>query len=271
MKAKFAHGVLSLVLAIGTAVSALQAQLAEFYVGIDGRSVPFNAPVGDGGGAYPDNPNEGRLTFLYNHGDHYHGLGTYRYTGPAATPVLEDTSANNRVPEGYTMQEPLTLLPGSGVYAGRNTTGAQPGVNYSDLEMRNVHSLSGVDNILYNSSSMRWNGAFDEADVHLKLLSVSSPELNVGSPADPFALSVGGDVHLGEGDEMFSFTPVLWVDQAAPAGHYWAEFQLIDVSGNYGNSGRFFIDVQQIPEPGSMALLVLVGLMHNRRLTRKNR
>lgn len=239
------------------------AQLAEFYVGIDSRTAPFNASAADGGGAYPDNPNFERLTLLYQHGDHYHGLGAYRYLGPAASPTLEDTNANNRVPEISTGQPPLALVAGSGAYAGKFVTMHLGGVEYSDLELRNVQSLDGVEEALFHSSADRWSGAFDAADVHLKLLSVSAPQLNVGSLTDPAALPVGGDVHVGEGSEAFSFTPVLWVDSTAPAGDYWAEFQLVDASGTYGDSGRFFIDVRHVvPEPASHLLFgagMLIG------------
>ena len=237
------------------------AQLAEFYVGIDSRTTPFNAPAADGGGAYPDNPNFNRLTLLYQHGDHYHGLGAYRYLGPAASPTLEDSNANNRVPEISTGQLPLALVAGSGAYAGKYVTSHLAGVEYSDLELRNVQSLDGVDDVLFHSSADRWSGAFDAADVHLELLSVSSPLLNVGSLTDPAALPVGGDAHVGEGSELFSFTPVLWVDAAAPAGNYWAEFRLVDESGTFGDSGRFFVDVRQaVPEPASL-LLCVAGML----------
>lgn len=236
------------------AVPASADPLAEYYIGIDNRTAPFSG--------YPDNPNFGRLTLLYAHGNHYHGIGTYAYSGLPESPVLQDTSGNNRLPEISSGQPGIPLVPGSGVYAGKRTTAAQPGVPFSDLEMRNVHSLVGVDDVLFNSSSNRWNADFAGADVHLKLVSVSDPALHVGTLTDPFALSVGGDLHVGEGDEHFSFMPVLWVDSSAPIGNYWAEFQLVDGSGTYGDSGRFFMDVSVVPEPSALILggMGLVGL-----------
>jgi hypothetical protein len=253
-------------LALLVGIQAVEAQLAEYYIGIDNRTTPFTAPIGDGGGAYPSNPNYNRLTLLYNHGDHFHGIGAYTYTGTAASPVLNDTNANNRLPETYTGQDPLPLSPGSGLYAGLKTTQASLAVTYSDLEIQNIHALAGVDNVLYNSSTNRWNAAFDAAHIHVELLSVSSPHLKVGSADNPNAFQFG-DAHLGDGDEIFSLTPVLWVDGMAPAGDYWAEFQLTDLSGAFGNSGRFFIDVRNVPEPGSMALagLALIGFAFKRR------
>ena len=243
---------------------AAKADVAEYYIGIDARSTPFNAPGTLGGGAYPDAPNHNRLTLLYQHGNHYHGVGTHAWSGPAATSTLSDTNSNNRLPETYTGQLPLPLMPGAGAYAGKNVTQHILGVNYSDLEIRSVHSLDktvtdprGAEEVLFNSSSGRWNQPFDTAHIHLELLNVSSPLLNVGTPTDPSALAVGGDVHVGDGDERFSFTTVLWVDATAPVGNYWAEFKLVDESGTYGDSGRFFIDVRQVPEPTSLGLGVL--------------
>ncbi len=242
--------------------TATRADVAEFYIGIDARTAGFNAPPALGGGAYPNNPNYNRLTFLYQHGDHYHGIGTYSYTGPAGFPVLNDTNPNNRLPETFTAQPPIPLLSGAGVYAGKNTTQQVLGLDYSNLEARNVHSLDPsipAELTLFNSSSGRWNQPFDLAHIHLELIGVSSPHLNVGTLTNPNALLVGGDVHVGDGEELFSFTPVLWVDAAAPAGNYWAEFRLLDESGSVGDSGRFFIDVRQVPEPTGLGLGVLAA------------
>lgn len=238
------------------------AQLADYYIGIDSRTSPASVPAADGGGLYPDNPNLNRLTLLYQHGDHFHGIGVYRYTGSAASPILEDTSSNNRLPEVSVAQPPLVLLAGSGVYLGKNTTQRSIGLEYSNLDVRNVLSLGGkpagsAEEILLNSSAGRWNKPFAAADIHLELLNVSSPHLKVGTLSNPNALSLGGDVHVGEGEELFSFNPVLWVDAAAPVGNYWAEFRLVDETGAFGNSGRFFLDVQQVPEPGVVGLSVV--------------
>jgi hypothetical protein len=55
---------------------------------------------------------------------------------------------------------------------------------------------------------------------------------------------------------------VLWVDSAAAPGVYTAEFRLTDEDGIVGDSGRFFFDVQVVPEPASLALIGLaVGLI----------
>jgi hypothetical protein len=264
MKSRFFALGAAILTAVGIA-SPASAQLAEYYIGIDGRTTPFNAPAADGGGVYSDNPNANHLTLLYNHGDHFHGIGTYGYTGPAASPTLVDTNTNNRLPEISTGQAPLSLLSGSGLYAGKKTTQEVLGIHYSDLEIRNIQSLSGVDDILFNSSANRWNAPFDMAHIHVELLSVSSPHLKVGSVTNPNAFAFG-DTHLGDGDEMFSFTPVLWMDQTAPTGNYWAEFRLTDLSGAFGSSGRFFIDVRNVPEPATLALFgfAVVGLLIKR-------
>ena len=238
-----------------------RADLSEFYIGTDNLET-FTSGTYNG----LQNPNYGRLTFLYAHGNHYHSIGAYAYTGAnlGASTVVEDTNSNNRIPETYTTQAPLVLTAGSGGYAGKLVSNPLVGVDYSDLETRNVHSLDGSPddvNGLFNSSSDRWSaelgdGLGGHAHIHLELVS-ATPGLNVGSLTNPNALSVGGDTHVGDGDELFSFTPVLWVDGAAAPGTYTAEFRLVDENGYLGDSGRFFVDSQVVPEPSSLVLAIL--------------
>jgi hypothetical protein len=49
------------------------------------------------------NPNHRRLTFLYTHytpgTEHFHSIGAWSYTGSRDTPIVRDTSGNNRIPE----------------------------------------------------------------------------------------------------------------------------------------------------------------------------
>lgn len=236
-----------------------RAELSEFYVGVDGLET-----IASGTYLGLPNPNHGRLTFLYNHGNHYHGIGAFSHTGDnlgELTTVL-DTNANNRVPETYTLQEPLKLILGEGTYAGKLVSAAMDGVVYSDLEMRNVHSLDGNPDDtegLFQSSNGRWSGDLwndnGHAHIHIELLS-ATPGLNVGTPNNPLAFQFG-DAHLGDGNEMFSFTPVLWVNEDAAPGTYSAEFRLVDLNGEFEPSGRFYIDAQVVPEPSSVLLAAL--------------
>lgn len=244
-----------------TALSALsaQAELAEFYIGIDARTEGF--------GSYADNPNENRLTLLYAHGNHYHSIGSYTYTGDAADPVVLDTNGNNRLPETFTLQAPLELTPGTGAFAGLLTSNPQPGVHYSDMEMRSVHTLDGdPDDVegLFGSSNGRWDDAFDAAHIHLEIVSLT-PGLNLSTTSPLATYGIGDDVHVGDGDEGFSFTPVFWTDASATPGVYTAELRLVDEHGVYGDSGRFYIDYQVVPEPGSLGLLAVAGLAMLRR------
>lgn len=258
-----------------TAAGAAYADIATYYIGVDGRQTPFQAPASLGGGAYPDNPNLNRLTLLLHHGDHYHGIGSYSYGGPAAQPALADTNTNNRLPETFTGLAPLSLRLSSGsgwngTYRSGLSSILPQDVEYGNLELRNVHSLASEDPVTYNSSSGRWTTSFDSADIYLQLVSISDG-LRVSDSAVPTqTIPVGGEWRLGSGADAFQKLPVFWVDaEAAWGDRYSAEFRLLDQSGNFGNSGRFFVDLEVVPEPGSWALLLaslgLMGAMAARR------
>lgn len=254
------------VLCVGLISSAAFASpFGTYFVGVDNsETVTFGAYAG------LDNTNEGRLTFLFHHGNHFHGIGTYSYTGDPNSAVEADTSSNNRLPESYTGMSPLSLQPGTGAFDGTFRSGLpstlEQDEEYGDLAIRNVHSLSGVDDVIYNSSGGRWNTSFDSAHIHVVLLS-ATPGLKIAfgdTPAD--GLPVGGDFHLGDGDEMFNLLPTFWVEGNAAIGStYTAEFRMDDLSGMYGNSGRFFMDFEVVPEPASAMLLAVSALALLRR------
>jgi len=78
------------------------------YVGIDGRqTIPTGVYTGLA------NPTANRLIFLFDHGDHFHGIGAYSYTGPAGAPTIVPTSTNNRLPEITSGESPLPLTAGA--------------------------------------------------------------------------------------------------------------------------------------------------------------
>jgi hypothetical protein len=245
---------------------AAEAQsIVSYYVGVDSRSTPFNASTANGGGAYPDAPNFNRLTLLFHHGNHFHGIGTYAYTGPAASPSL--IFSNSQLPEAYQAMPPISLLAGgSGAWATTYRSGLPSSnpqdLEYGNFEFRNVHSLNGVDNTTYNSSGGRWNGLFDAADVHLELVS-KTPGLNIsfsGGLTDDL-MNPGDDFHLGDGDELFSVTPIFWADGSIAQGSLLsATFRLTDETGTFGSSGHFTINFQAVPEPGSGLLLASLSL-----------
>jgi len=247
-----------------TCTQVAHADIVTYYVGLDSRGTPFAAPAGLGGGDYPDNPNLNHLSLLFHHGDHYHALGVHNYSGPAAAPVLNDTNANNRTPEISTGLPPVELRRGAGAFDGLYRSGmpsnAPQNLEYGNYEFRNVHSLAGEDDITYNSSAGRWNSPFETANIALELVSASAG-LNIAFGASPtMDLTVGGRQVLGLGNQLFSAMPTFWVDGAAPRGTYTAEFRLVDETGTYGDSGRFYIDVA-VPEPNAMALTVFGALV----------
>lgn len=249
---------------IGAADTA-RADIVSYYVGLDNRALPFNAPASLGGGAYPNNPNLNRLTLLLHHGNHFHALGTHTYSGPAASPALNDTNANNRTPEISTGLGPVRLRQGKGAFAGIYRSGlpsnAPQNLEYGNFELQNVHALAGVDDVTLNSSAGRWNAPFNAANVALELVSATTG-LNIAFGSTPtMDRTAGGQRLLGAGSQLFSAMPTFWVNGNAGRGTYSAEFRLVDQTGTYGNSGRYYVDVS-VPEPGSLALLALAGVAY---------
>lgn len=259
---------LSFVGVLALSAGAARAELLPYYVGVDGLTT-----LASGTYAGLPNPNANRLTLLLSHtyanpaSNHYHSKGIHVYTGPntgATTAVT--TSASNFVPESG---PPIALDFGSGLYAGKLASGTVAG---SSVTTGNTRSLDGFaagvgETVLFNSSAGRWNDAFDAADVHWELISLT-PGLNVGSATDTSIAAVAGDeIHLGEGSENFVFDPIFWTEPTAAAGTYEAAFRLVDESGTFGNSGTLRVLTQVVPEPTVIGLagLAVGGLLGRKR------
>lgn len=243
-----------------------------FYVGLDARAtVPSGSYVG-----LPE-ANAARLTLLFDHGDHFHGIGTYSYAGPAPHPALLDTNSNNRIPEGFSGESPLSLTLGSGTYAGklRSSVG---GSEYSFLGIASIQSLAGfasgsAEDVLFQSGANRWSSTLSGVSVGLQLVS-ATPGLHIGTETVDNLFANSDTILLGHGN-AFEFKPVYWVDGAAAAGTYSAEFRLVNLNPTspYGDSGRFYFDfavaTAPVPEPEHYALLIaglpLVAWMARRR------
>ena len=259
-------------LAVAAAVPAVAAPVGtySYYVGIDDFPT-----LTSGTYAGQPNPNYNRLTFLWAHfdevnpaGNHYHSKAIFTYTGPAAAPTVIN-SPSNYVPEGS--NPPLKLSPGTGIYAGKLVSApysdpAAPSFHFSDLTLGNTRSLDGFEptdgrTYMFNSSGGRWNSTFDAADVHWELVSLT-PGLHVGDATTLDIVSnPGDDVHVGDGGELFQFTPVLWTDAGATPRDYTATFRLVDASGTFGPSGEVEIRTTVVPEPAGLGLLALAGVI----------
>jgi PEP-CTERM motif len=233
------------------------------YVGFDGREILTGTYAGLA------NPNFGRLTLLLDHEDHFHGIGAYSLTGPVDAPTILPTNTNNRLPETFSLEAPLPLTPGSGVFAG--TLASRIGSSeYSFLGMSSIHSLSGgaddsVESILYHSSTDRWSGSPATVAVGLKLISATAG-LHIGSASDKDLFDEGDTFLIGSSDG-FDLLPTYWVNSGAAPGTYSAQFQLVDLSAGASSdlsSGSFYLDfaVSAVPEPSVMLLLGLgLGLL----------
>ncbi|MFT7724246.1 MAG: all3515 family Zur-repressed PEP-CTERM protein [Roseateles sp.] len=254
-----------------------------FYIGIDGQ-----ATLASGTFAGQANPNAGRLTWLLDHGDHYHGIGTYSYTGTAAAPVVMPTNANNRLPEPSSRVNDATsaiaLQAGTGAWSGSWVSqvlpAGAPAHAYSLLGAASTQSLNGLSpdaDVLFNSSGGRWSGSASGVTVALKLESVTAGlKVAAGGNADIFAGGVGSLWVLGD-FETLAFDPVFHVDGQAAPGVYSAQFSLVNLGSNtaVGNGGTFSYDfavAAPVPEPSGLALMLAgllgVGLLARRRLPR---
>lgn len=233
-----------------------------FYIGVDGRTT-----VPSGGYAGLPEANAGRLTLLFDHGDHFHGIGAYSYAGSAPNPAVRDTNSNNRIPETFSGDPGLPLSTGSGIYNGRLRSSVGDS-EYSYLGMASLQSLSGFapgsdETILFNSSGGRWNGSLAGVTVGLKLLSASAG-LTIGTESLTDLFSVSDTILLGAGN-AWTFKPVYSIADSAAPGTYSAEFQLVNLNplSDIGDSGRFYFDfavaAAPVPEPEAYALM-LCGL-----------
>ncbi|ODT73734.1 MAG: hypothetical protein ABS69_13355 [Nitrosomonadales bacterium SCN 54-20] len=242
-----------------------------FYIGYDGLST-----LTSGTYAGLSNPNSNRLTLLLDHGNHFHGIGTYSHTGPVTTPAVLSTNTNNHVPEVSSGEGPLPLAQGSGFYAGtlRTSTGSS---EYSYLGIASIQSLANhpsgsMEDVLFQSSNNRWSGQLNDAEIGLRLVE-STPGLHIGTETTKDIYNDGDIFSLGAGND-FEFKPVYWINAAAPAGIYSATFELLNMrtGSSILDSGTFHFDfnVSPVPEPRTYAMflagLLMLGSIVRRRL-----
>jgi hypothetical protein len=231
-----------------------------FYIGYDGL-----ATIASGTYAGLPNPNADHLTLLLDHGEHFHGIGAYSYSGQASAPNVLPTNANNRVPEISSLENPLPLEIGSGLYDGtlRSAVGSS---EYSHLGIASIQSLAGrasgsMEDILFQSSSNRWSGPLNNVELGLRLVE-STEGLHVGTETTKDIYGTGDVFNLGMSNN-FEFKPIYWVDASAPGGIYSATFELLntETGSSIKDSGTFHLDfaVSPIPEPSTYAML-LAGL-----------
>ncbi|WP_407897729.1 all3515 family Zur-repressed PEP-CTERM protein [Scytonema sp. NUACC26] len=243
----------------------------EYFIGLDSLQV-LNRGTYTGS----DNPNYGRLTFLFAHREedpttnHFHGIGVYSYSGDANNPTITPTSISNRIPELYTQQPPLSLLPGTGNFASRLISTATD-EEYSYLTIQPISTLKesteSEDQYLWNSSDGRWQASLEGGTIGLQLVSISEG-LNVANDSGANIFNSVGDVYAIGSGNGFSFTPTFWTSATAPLGTYSATFRLVDLGStnnrtSFKESGTFSFDfkVEKIPEPSASLGLSVFGLL----------
>ena len=130
------------------------------------------------------------------------------------------------------------------------------------MDFLSSFSLGDAEYALFNSSGQRWNGSLAGSDIWLHLHSITDG-LKVADQSGNIILENAGDkINLGDALSL-DFTPVMFVDQAAPLGDYVARFTLSDSAELWGDSGQFefrFRQTSSVPEPSS-SLLLLLGVM----------
>lgn len=244
----FTANLIFLSITLTSQVNAAETDLAGYYLGRDNLAVLSS-------GTYKDlaNPNLGKSTLLLQHVNHYHGMGVHSYSGDKAAPTIMDTSANNRIPEISSLEAPLALTLGKDLYADKLVSNRSESI-YSNLSFQFVDALSGkatgsVEDVLFNSSSKRWNTLMKDASIGLQLIS-ATPGLSIGDDKSTEVLTVGKT--LG-GDFLNNrFKPVFWVAKDAPVKTYTAEFRLVDLKDPTKNGGRFYFDFTNAPEPAAV-------------------
>lgn len=248
---------------VGAYAAATHAEIHNFYVTVDGRPTLT-------GGTYLGlpNPNAGRLMLLFAHpnvdtpsSNHFHGIGTYSYTGTPPAQTVLSTSGNNRIPEISAAQLPLTLKPGVGPFAGKLVSG-ENGEHYSDLTLHSIYELSAIalsdptspEGYMYNSNAGYNNTPLTGLNLGMEIVAMT-PGLNLGLGglnAPGAVLPIGNEAALPS-------EPVFWTDAGASPGTYSASLRLIDQSGTFAPSGVFHFDFAAVPEPTSAGLAGMVG------------
>lgn len=241
-------------------VSVMRAETLNTYIGIDSRATLVS-------GVYvgQPNPNFGRLTFLHAHwyestfaNNHYHGIGTYSYSGPAGSPTINNTSSGNRIPEVYTALPPLTLLTATAahpLYAGRLMS-LRSEEHYSDMRLRPTFDLkqyptNSAEYFMFASSAGTRTNSLAGVAVALELVSKTAG-LAIGNPTNVNLLNNPGDrMTLGEGDSWEAL-PLFSVAGDAAAGTYTASLKLVDLNAvdyTTNQSGVFHLDFRVQPAP----------------------
>lgn len=249
------------VLLAGSAQAALAEAVggAGYMLGYDGlETLTSGVYAGQG------NPNFGRLTLLFNHGNHFHAIGAYSLTGPADAPTVAPTNGNNRLPEISSLQAPLPLTAGTGAYAGKFVSTGNDALEYGDLRVVAYDVLldaapGSEEEILANSSGGRYRSSLTGVNVGLQLVSVTDG-LRLGSLDTPELFDVGSTIEIGVGAGL-DFTPVFWVESGTAAGTYSAALRFVELDANgaaLGLGGIFNVDFAApapVPVPAAAWLM----------------